>query len=62
MDAPTEARWLVVTLPRQDGTQLTLYLVSPTDDPETVAAVEAAALAAQMTLLRVGPITTETSG
>lgn len=47
-----ETRWRVFTLPRQDGIKFTLELVTPTDDPEVVAAIEASAARAGMSIAR----------
>lgn len=48
-----ETRWTVKTLPRLDGIEFALTLVTPTTDPKVVAAIEYAAQAAGMVIVRV---------
>ena len=49
----TETRWQVSTLPRQDEIEYRLFLTTPTDDPQVVAAIEDAAARAGMAIARV---------
>jgi len=49
----TETRWQVSTLPRQDEIEYRLFLTTPTDDPQVVAAIEDAAARAGMAIVRV---------
>lgn len=48
-----ETRWLVHTLPRNDGIEFHLTLSTPTDDPETLTAIEHAAAVAGMAITRL---------